>query len=152
MNMKLTLAVALECFPTDCRVQLVEGGSIITAAYSAPVQAHIKVRPGQLVALDTNPATPEIVYRWHYNQVEELKGDKVIIKDHQGQLVELVRAEGLEAAPQVGDWVFVTLGGNFAPSEVFDVAIDGRPAHPAYFSEYAFPKVEQFYRRITGNS
>lgn len=150
MNMKLTLAVALECGPTDCRVQLVEDGSIITVAYSAPVHSRgLKIHPHQLVVLDTNPTTPEIVYRWHYNKVEELKGDKVIIKDHQGQLAELVKAEGVEVSPQVGDWVFVALGSGL---EVLDIAIEGRPAHPAYFREYAFPKVEQFYQKITSGS
>ncbi|HEX2909699.1 MAG TPA: hypothetical protein VH186_02755 [Chloroflexia bacterium] len=148
MPMKLTLAIALDCFPTECRVQLVDSGETQTVHYAAPVQARLKIYPGQLVALDTNPAIPEIVYRWHYVKVEQLKGDTAVIKDHQGQLVELVNAPGLPETPQVGDWVFATLGGNVAPSELFDIAVDGRPAHPAFLSDYAFPKVEEFYQKI----
>ena len=152
MTMKLTLAIALECFPTECRVQLLEDSAPITVHYSAPVQARLKIYPGQLVALDTNPATPEVVYRWHYVKVAQLKGDKVLITDHRGQLIELISAPGLPVAPQVGDWVFVTLGGSVDQSEVFDIAIDGRPVHPAYLSNYAFPKIEQFYHKIASES
>ncbi len=150
MSMKLTLAIALECFPTECRVQLLDSDRPTTVPYSARVLANplLVIRPGQLVALDTNLALPEVVYRWHYARVEGLKGDKVLIADRQGQLIELVRAEGLELAPQVNDWVFVTLGGSGAQSEVVDLATDGRPAHPAYFSKHVLPKVEQFYQRI----
>jgi hypothetical protein len=150
--MKLTLAIALECFPSECRVQLLEADTPGTVHYSPPVQARLIIRPGQLVALDTNPAIPEIVYRWHYARVEQLKGANALIDDHHGQLIEVIPAEGLEVAPQVGDWIFVTIGGKAAPSEIFDIAINGRPAHPEYFTKYAFPKVEEFYRKITGNS
>jgi hypothetical protein len=148
--MKLTLAIALECSPTECRVQLLDADTPITVRYSPPVQARLIIRPGQLVALDTNPTPPEIVYRWHYARVEQLKGANALIDNHRGQLVEVVPAEGLEVAPQVGDWVFVTIGGNPGQSEIFDIAIDGRPAHPAFLSNYAFPKVEEFYLKITG--
>ncbi len=151
MSMKLALAIALECLPTECKVQFLESDTPVTVHYSARVQARIKIHPGQLVALDTTPAIPEIVYRWHYARVAELRGDKVVvITDHQGQLVELVKAERLEIAPQVGDWVFVTLGGNVAESEVFDIAIDGRPTHPVQLASYVLPKVEQFYQKMRG--
>jgi hypothetical protein len=150
--MKLALAIALECFPTECRVQLLDSDTPITVNYAAPVQARIIIRPGQLVALDTNPETPEIVYRWHYAKVEQLKGDKVLIDDHHGHLVEAVKAEGLEVALQVGDWIFLTIGGHAAQGEIVDIAIDGRPAHPVYVGNYVFPKVEEFYQKMAGQS
>lgn len=152
MSLKLTLAIALECFPTECRVQLLDTDTPTTVNYSPPVQARIKIWPGQLVALNTVPAIPEIVYRWHYVQVEGLKGDKVLITNHQGQPVELIVAPGLEVAPQVGDWVYATIGGSPDQSEVYDTAVDGRPAHPTFLRGYAFPKVEQFYQKITATS
>lgn len=152
MSMKLTLAIALECFPTECRVQLLEGVTPITVHYSAPVQARLQIRPGQLVALDTNPDTPEVVYRWHYAKIEQLKGDKAFIDNHRGQLIEVVKAEGLEAALQEDDWVFVTGGGPGEQGEIVDIAIEGRPAHPVYLGNYVFPKVEEFYHKITGKS
>ncbi len=148
MTMKLTLAIVLECFPTECRVQLLEDSTPITVHYSAPVQARIKIYPDQLVALDTNPTIPEVVYRWHYVKVEQLKGDKVIIIDPHGQLRELGTAPGLPVAPQVNDWVFATLGGYVDQGEIFDIAVDGRPTHPAYLSNYAFSKVEEFYQKM----
>jgi hypothetical protein len=152
MPMTFTLAIALECSPNECRVQLLDADTPITVRYSPPVQARLIIRPGQLVALDTTPSPPEIVYRWHYARVEQLKGANALIDNHRGQLVEVVPAKGLEVAPKVGDWVFATLGGPAGQSEIFDVAIDGRPAHPVFLSNYAFPKVEEFYRKITGKS
>lgn len=154
MTMKLTLAVTLECLPEECRVQLLESDTPITVHYSTRVKANpsLKIRPGQLVALNTATDIPEVVYRWHYSKVEQLKEDKVLIDNHQGQLIELVLAEGFEAAPQVGDWVFVTIGGNPGQSEVVDIAIDGRPAHPAFFGNYFFPRIEQMYQETAGKS
>jgi hypothetical protein len=149
MNMKLTLAIALECFPTECKVQLLDDSTPSMVHYSAPVQARIKIHPEQLVALDTSPAIPEVVYRWHYVKVAQVNDAKVFITDHQGQLIEVVSAPGLPVAPQVGDWVFAALGDQ---SEVFDIAIDGRPAHPAYLSQYALAKVEQFYQMRASGS
>jgi hypothetical protein len=151
MPMKLTLAVTLECPPAECRVQLLDQAEPVTVHYSARVQARIKIWPGQLVALDTTPAIPEVVYRWHCVKVEQLKEDQILVSSHQGQLVELVKAPGLEATPQVGDWVFATLGNPAEQGEVVDIAVDGRPAHPAWLSSYVLPKVEQFYQRIANN-
>ncbi len=152
MPMKLTLAVALECFPTECRVQLLEEDTPITVHYSAPVKSNIVIRPDQLVALDTSPDVPEIVYRWHYVQVKQLKEGKVFIDDHHGHLVEAVNAEGLEVAPQMDDWLFATIGGYANMGEIVDIAIDGRPAHPAYLRDNMLPKVEEFYQKRASNS
>ncbi len=154
MTMKLILAVALECLPEECRVQLLDSDTPISVHYSTRVKANpsLVIRPGQLVALNTATDIPEVVYRWHYSKVEQLIGDKVFIVNHRGQLIELVLAEGLEAAPQVGDWVFVTIGGNTGQSEVADIAIDGRPAHPVFLGNYFFPRIEQMYQKAADKS
>jgi hypothetical protein len=147
--MKLTLAVVLECSPTECKVQPLEEDMPITVHYSAPVKSNIVIRPDQLVALDTTPDVPEIVYRWHNLQVKQSEGDKVLLDDHRGHLVEAVNAEGLDVAPQVDDWVFAALG---EKGEIIDISIDGRPAHPAFLREHVLPKVEEFYQKRASNS
>lgn len=60
MTMKLTLAVTLECLPEECRVQLLESDTPITVHYSTRVKANpsLKIRPGQLVALNTATDNP----------------------------------------------------------------------------------------------
>lgn len=144
MTMKMVLGIALECSPTECRVQLLNDGGIILAHYSAPVRKRIQTQSGQLVAVDMNPAMPEVVYRWLSGTVRELKGNLVVVDDQHCNLIEAVSAEGLEFVPQVGDWVFVSFGYS-SQREISDLAIDGRPAHPVYLSNYAFPKIEELY-------
>ncbi|NWJ95722.1 MAG: hypothetical protein HXX20_08070 [Chloroflexi bacterium] len=146
MAMKLTLAIALECSPTECKAQLLDSGGVVLAQYSTQVQARIQTLPGQLVALDLNPVRPIVVYRWHPGTVRQLKGDKVIVDDQHCSLIEASSATGLEVVLQVNDWVFVSFG--YANRwEVADLAIDGRPTHIEYLSNYAFPKIEELYRK-----
>lgn len=147
MSMKLTLAIALDCSPTECKAQLLESGGVVLAQYSAPVQARIKTMPGQLVALNLNPARPEVVYRWHPGTVRQFKGDKVVVDDQHCSLIEARCAPGLEVDLQIDEWVFVSFGyaGRW---EVADLAVDGHPAHIEYLSNYAFPRIEQLYRDL----
>ncbi|MGO8969539.1 MAG: hypothetical protein ACLQDQ_08205 [Myxococcaceae bacterium] len=150
--MELTLAVALECSPTECQVELVEGGETRTVKVSSPMQAVLKIFPGQLVALDTNLSPPEIVYRWHYAKVERVEGEKLVLGGMGGRTIEVRKAPGLETAPRAGDWVFATGGTPTEPGEVVDTAVDSRPAHPAFLREYVFPKVEEFWRKRLGRT
>lgn len=152
MPMNLALAVAKECSPTECRVELVDSGEVISCQVSGPMQAVLKIFPGQLVALDTNLNPPEIVYRWHYGKVEGVEGDKVILGGMGGRTIEVGKAPGLEVEPQVGDWVFATGGTPTEQGEVVDVAANGRPAHPAFLRVYLFPKVEEFWRKRFGQA
>lgn len=150
MPMNLTLAVALACSPTDCRVELLDSGEELTCKVSGPMQAVLKIFPGQLVALDTNPATPEIVYRWHYGKVEAVEGAKIVLGGMGGRLIEVGKAPGLELEPQAGDWVFATGGTPTEQGEVVDTAVGGRPAHSGFLREYLIPKVEEFWRKRFG--
>jgi hypothetical protein len=150
MSMNLTLAIALECSPEECQIELVESGEKLTVRYSAPIQKNIKIFPGQLVALDLNPAIPEVVYRWHYLAVRQVLDGKVVLEDGRGRAVDATLAPGVETLPQVEDWVFATVGGYPAQAEVIDTAIDGHPAHPDQVARYTFPLVEEFYRKLEG--
>ena len=145
MPMKLTLAIALDCSPTECKAQLLEDGGVILAHYSEQVQARARTIPGQLLAVDINPVRPVVVYRWLPGTVWQLKGDKVVVDDQHSSLIEASTAPGLEIVPQIDDWVFVSFG--YANRwEIADLAIDGRPAHIEYLMSYAFPKIQELYR------
>jgi hypothetical protein len=150
MAMKLALAIALECSSTEYKVELIDGREIITAKISIPMQAVLKIFPGQLLALDTNLNPPEIVYRWHRGKIERVDGERLVLGGMGGRTIEVGKARGLEANPQPGDWVFATGGTPTEQGEVVDTAVEGRPAHPVFLREYLLPKVEEFWRKRFG--
>jgi hypothetical protein len=150
-NMKLTLALAIDCSLTECKARLLEDGAVILTGYSVPVLARLPTMPGQLVAVDLNPDKPEIVYRWLPGTIREFRGAKIIIDDQHASLIEAVRAPGLEASLKIDDWVYVSFG--YAKRwEIADLASDGYPAHPAYLRQYAFPKIEALYQQKASNA
>jgi RNA polymerase sigma-70 factor (ECF subfamily) len=63
-----TLAVARACHPNGCDVEPLDGGDPFRAAYSDAMLDVIKVRPGDLVAID--PVGPTVVWRWWSGTVE----------------------------------------------------------------------------------
>ena len=70
---ELSLAVARRCGPDGCDVEALLGGATYLAGYSAAVRDRIRVRPGDLVAVD--PAGPHIVWRWWSGTVEAVATD-----------------------------------------------------------------------------
>ncbi len=144
MAMKMKLAIALDCSPTECKALLLDSGAVILTEYSARVLARLSTQPGMLVAVDLNPVMPQVVYRWHSGKVRELKGGMIVVDDQHCHLIEAYCAPGLVVVPQVDDWVFLTRGYS-QQWEVADIAIDGRPVHSEYLSNYAFPKIAQLY-------
>ncbi len=151
MPMNLDFGITLECGPEECRVAKLDGGEPVTVRYSERARANIRIFPGQLVAVDLNSAVPEVVFRWHHFPVKKLNGDKIVLDNTRGLLVEAVLAPGLEANPQPGDLVFATVaapGGQGGQSEILDTSVDGRPAHPAFVRSHATAMVEEFYRKM----
>ena len=69
-----SLAVARACHATGAKVEPLDGGPVFAAAYSHAVRDAIKVRPGDLVAIDPGgpggPGGPTIVWRWWSGTVE----------------------------------------------------------------------------------
>ena len=66
-----TLAVARACRLDGCDVEPLAGGEVFPAAYSEPMVNRIKVRPGDLVAIDpTAEGGPAVVWRWWSGTVE----------------------------------------------------------------------------------
>jgi len=131
--MELSLAIAESCGPDSCTVRRLDGGRL-TARYGAHVLNRVKVRPGDLVALDTGAEPPAVVWRWWHGMVESVDGDRATVsRNHTQPTAEHSRrrAEDLPVAPDLsgvlrpGDAVF--FGGD---AGVLDVAKGGLPAHP----------------------
>ena len=66
--MTLALAVTRACDADGCDVDLVVGGTARRATYSDAVRDTVKVRPGDLVALDGDT----IVWRWWHGTVVDV--------------------------------------------------------------------------------
>ena len=78
--MELTLAIVESCTDDGCRVKILEDDSSIETNFSAPVRDHrIRIRPGQLVAVDTSKEIPETVWRWVRTTVQGFAGDRVLV-------------------------------------------------------------------------
>jgi RNA polymerase sigma-70 factor (ECF subfamily) len=72
----LTLAVARACRTDGCDVERLDDGRTLAASYSEAVRNAIKVRPGDLVALDGST----IVWRWWSGRVESLSDDGASVR------------------------------------------------------------------------
>jgi hypothetical protein len=153
--MKLELAIVLSAAPEGCRVQPLDGDRIIEAAYAAPVFGQIKIRPRQLVILDIGAAPPQVVWRWFRGPVVYRAAEQVVVDNRRHQpgyrdQISVVRvADVLETPLDVGDEVFYSLGED---GVVVDVAIDGRPAHPARLRADLFPALEDLYAEMNEQS
>ncbi len=68
--MNLELGIAHACGPDGCRVRLLNGaGDDVACGYAAPVHNRIKIRPGDLVAVDLVAEAPRVVWRWRQARV-----------------------------------------------------------------------------------
>ena len=150
--MQLELAVAETCDPTTCRVRALNG-TRTTARYAAPVQDKVKVRPGDLVALNRGAEPPEVVWRWWHGTVERVEGERALVSRNvtQRQVGDPRRATMDAALPpelagdvRAGDTVY--FGGE--EKRVLDVARGGVPAHPERLAG-AFPAIVDAYQRLS---
>ena len=72
--MELALGVVRSCGPDGCDVDPLGGGTSWSAGYSDAVRDRIRVRPGDLVAIDL--AGPTVVWRWWSGTVEARHDDR----------------------------------------------------------------------------
>ncbi len=149
--MDLELAVAESCGATSCRVRSLSG-SVLDARYAALVQDRIKVRPGDLVAVNRAAQPPEVVWRWWHGRIERVEGDRAEVSRNHTQPTmahSRRRTEAMAVAPElaghlrVGDTVF------FGPEPVgvLDVAREGMPTHPERL-RVLLPEVVSAYHRV----
>lgn len=113
--MNLSLAIVQSCSETGCQVKMVESGELIDAAYSALALNRVPIHRGQLVAIDKEPARPEIVWRWHRWTVLGREGMRVLVGRPGGPAPVEVDTS-LDVA--IGDEVWVTGWSKSGPWEI----------------------------------
>ncbi len=142
-SINLRLAIAVSCTAAGCRVQLLEDGASVDAALAGPVIDHgITVESGHLVVLDGDAEPPQVVCRCVLSPVERMEGERAVVRGPCGLADVLLLPEWLVGEVTAGDHVFIAL------DQVYDVARDGRPAHPGRLRAALFPRVAAMYARI----
>lgn len=137
--MQLELATVISCDHHGCHVTPVAAGQTYKTRYSAFVQDRIKIRPGQLVAVNLDPAMPEVVWRWYPAYIIETGEQRIVVKERERYL-NVVQAHEMEFAAEVGDLIWVT--GMQGIWELHDRIVDGKPSDPAQLQEKVFPRIE----------
>ena len=154
--MNLELAVAATWRPTSCPIRYVDSNAGAEARYSARVQDRVKIRPGDLVAVDRSAAPPEVVWRWWHGTVERVEGDHAFVSrnitqqapgDPRRATMQIRLSEELAGGVAPGDTVFFE---GQEEKAVVAVARRGVPADPARLRAARFPNVISAYRGATG--
>jgi hypothetical protein len=146
-DLKLTLAVAETCGPESCQVRMVDDGRSITARYSALVLNRLKIRPGQLVAIDLDPAEPEVAWRWHQARVLETTPTGARIMDPGGHQFDAIQVPGLETSLTAGDEIWVT--GFEETFEIHAKIINGEPERADRVKALVLPRVVEALSKKT---
>lgn len=149
MNLRLALVTATR--QADCTLRWLDSPEELRASYSMSVQGRIKIRPRQLVAVDTAPALPTVMWRWFRGVVVYQRDDHVVVDNHVYQQgfrapISVVRLPDiLETSVGVGDEVFYSPGTDGA---VIDTTQGDGPAHPARLAADLFPAIADFYTEL----
>jgi hypothetical protein len=145
--MQLTLANVESCTATGCRVRfLEENGKPVDIPYSALMQQYaIRVRPGQVVAVDRNAESPEMLWRFGVYPVERLDGDTALLAGKPFRLRDGRPSEEQEHPIRTGDTVVVRSDDATGGLEVYDLVVNGQPLHPERLRA-AFPLIIATYQ------
>ena len=100
--MRLELATVISCSPSGCRVNPLSDDAAFETRYSALVQNRVKILPGQLVAVDVDPAVPEVAWRWYRARVVET-GELAVIVQERERPLSAARVPGLETSGNPGE-------------------------------------------------
>ncbi len=151
--MELELAIAVTCEPAGCQVRYLEGGETSLVRYGASVQDRIKIRPGDLVAVDSTAQPPAVVWRWWQGRVERTEGATAVVS----RKVNAPRPGDPECAEQPmpvpawlagsvadGDTVYHS-GHSGKERRIVDLARYGAPLHPERVRSEAFPGILATY-------
>lgn len=148
----LDLAIVISCNESGCQVRPADSQEILETVYAAPVLNRVKIRPGQLVAINLQAGPPEIVWRWYRMKITSVgAGTEDLGVDDRGvrQLVAK-RAPGFDSALVAGDWVWVGGIGYDQGWEAIDqVSPEGGLSQPERVRQLVFPPVLGFYNQAT---
>lgn len=78
--MQLELAIARSCSPQALRVRIAGAPDDIDAVYGPRVLDRIKIRPGDLIAVDLSANPPEAVWRWWHGEVGAIDGAEATVR------------------------------------------------------------------------
>lgn len=143
--MKLQLGIALTCTSDGCEVRLLDTEAPIDTGYSTRVKDRVKIRPRQLVAVDTARGGAEIVWRWYRTRVTEVAEQNLVVDDRGVRSLRARRVGGLGVAAQVDEEVWVCGVDQPGNWEVHDRVVDGVPERADRLAAFMFPKIEAVY-------
>ena len=136
--MELELALAESCDAGGCRVRVSGTGQLLDAAYGEKVRDRIRIRSGDLVAVDLAASPPAIVGRWWHGTVREVDDGGATIEravtqraagDPSTGTLQATVPGALRGQIAVGDTVFLFGHGGAEGAMVIDVAGDSGLEH-----------------------
>jgi hypothetical protein len=155
--MQLELAIATVCEPSRCRTIAIDGSGPIDTVYGAKVLNRIKVRPGDLVAVDLAQSPPAVVWRWWHGTVRTVDGESVAVEravtirapgDTETTVLHAALPNALRGQVAAGDTVFFYGHGGAEGTTVIDVASESVPVHPERLQSELLPGVVAAYEQM----
>ena len=135
----------MSCTSDGCEVLLLDTDARVDTQYSARVRDRIKIRPKQLVAVDTAEGVSEIVWRWYRTRVMEVAEQNLLVDDRGVRSLRAERVGELSVIAQVDEEVWVCGVGQPGNWEVHDRVVDGIPERADRLGAFMFPKIEAVY-------
>jgi GNAT superfamily N-acetyltransferase len=137
--MNLELAIVVSCTETGCCARLLGEDSDIDTVYSRGILRYqIEVLPGDLVAIDRAADPPQTCFCWALATVKRV--ETRVYTDRQTASQSPV--EGLTDPITAGDRVFGT------GDQVYDLCINGLPAHPDLLRSKTLPEIEAMLQAL----
>lgn len=144
--MNLELATVQSCHDAGCRVRLVGHETLLDTRYSEAVLNRIRIRRGDLIAVDLAVDPPQLVWRWRCGEVlqplsKEPAHEHVIVGSRGCAIEARVTRPDLKLQP--GDIVW--LSGHAEGAEIVDLARDGEPENADWIRRTYFNLIEDEY-------
>jgi hypothetical protein len=146
MNLEnLVFAVVMDCNPSGCRVRLTGSDEIREAGFAPEVFNKVKIRPGQLAAVNMAADPPEIVWRWYCARIVSATDTELVVDERKRRL-QASRAPGLAAELAAGDQVWVGGVGEGAWEALDRLSQDGELSRPESARAHAFAMILEAYQ------
>ncbi len=145
--MNLQLAIAETCSPDGCQVKLLSDGRSLDAIYLPRMKGRVFVHPGQLVAIDMEPDSPMIMWRWHRVKVLSVQPGGARLDDRGVNQVTGLIAPGLALDLQPGQTVFVN-GNQEGNCEIHGLLIGEQLSQPEQFERVILPRIEAILAKM----
>ncbi len=125
-----------------CSVVRLGGSGTLRAGFAEPFRGRAASLPdGSLVALDVEPVTPEVVWRWFPARVLTVTGEELTLDEPVHGVIVARVGPALSRRPGVGEVVYVAVG------LTDDWRIDASEDDPGAAAS-ALPEIAAFYARM----